>query len=48
MINYNYSQKNMIDYIFDEFNNFIPKNLKPNKDDDLIKDDIEKRFNIVN
>ena len=48
LINDNYSQKNMIDYIFNKINNFIPKNLKPNKDDDLIKDDMEKRFNIVN
>ncbi len=48
LVNENNSQKNMIDYIFNKFNNFIPKNLKPNKYDDLIKDDMEKRFNIVN
>lgn len=40
--------KNIIDYIFNEFNNFIPKELKPNKDDDLIKDDMENRMKIVN
>tara|TARA_B100001996_G_scaffold281408_1_gene221816 strand:- start:280 stop:810 length:531 start_codon:yes stop_codon:yes gene_type:complete len=42
------SQKNLINYIFNQFNDFIPKELKPNKDDDLIKDDIEKRLNIMN
>jgi hypothetical protein len=41
-------QKNLINYIFNEFNNFIPKELKPNKDDNLIKDDMEKRLNIMN
>ena len=40
--------KNIIDYLFNEFNNFIPKKLKPNKDDDLIKNDMEKRFKITN
>lgn len=44
----NNSIKNIVDYIFNEFNNFIPKELKPNKDDDLIKDDMEKRIKIVN
>lgn len=44
----NNSIKNIIDYTFNEFNNFIPKELKPNKDDDLIKDDMTKRLNIVN
>jgi hypothetical protein len=44
----NNSIKNIIDYIFNEFNNFIPKELKPNKDDDLIKDDMENRMKIVN
>jgi hypothetical protein len=44
----NNSLKNIIDYIFNEFNNFIPKELKPNKDDDLIKDDMEKRIKILN
>ena len=44
----NNSIKNIIDYIFNEFNNFIPKELKPNKDDDLIKDDMTKRFKKVN
>ena len=48
LVNDNNSQKNLINYIFNQFNNFIPKELKPNKDDDLIKDDIEKRFNIMN
>ena len=38
----------LIDYIFDEFNKFIPKELKPNKDDNLIKADMLKRLNIVN
>lgn len=40
--------KDIVDYIFNKFNNFIPKELKPNKDDDLIKDDMEKRFKKVN
>lgn len=44
----NNSIKNIVDYIFNEFNNFIPKELKPNKDDNLIKDDMEKRVKIVN
>jgi hypothetical protein len=44
----NNSLKNIIDYIFNEFNNFIPKELKPNKDDYLIKDDMEKRIKILN
>ena len=44
----NNSIKDIVDYIFNEFNNFIPKELKPNKDDDLIKDDMEKRFKKVN
>ena len=44
----NNSMKNIVDYIFNKFNNFIPKELKPNKDDDLIKDDMEKRFKKVN
>ena len=44
----NNSIKNIVDYIFNEFNNFIPKELKPNKDDDLIKDDMEKRVKKVN
>lgn len=48
LVNDNNNQKNMIDYIFNKFNNFIPKKLKPNKCDDLIKDDMEKRLNIVN
>ena len=30
------SIKDVIDYIFNEFNNFIPNELKPNKDDNLI------------
>lgn len=30
------SQKNLINYIFNQFNDFIPKELKPNKDDDLM------------
>ena len=40
--------KNIIDYTFNEINNFIPKELKPNKHDDLIKDDMKKRFKKVN
>ena len=48
LVNDNNSQKNVINYIFNQFNDFIPKELKPNKDDDLIKDDMEKRFNILN
>lgn len=48
LVNDNNSQKNVINYIFNQFNSFIPKELKPNKEDDLIKDDIEKRFNIMN
>jgi len=44
----NNSIKNIVDYIFNEFNDFIPKKLKPNKDDDLIKDDMTKRVKIVN
>tara|TARA_B100000073_G_C23589914_1_gene515882 strand:- start:162 stop:683 length:522 start_codon:yes stop_codon:yes gene_type:complete len=44
----NNSIKNIVDYIFNEFNNFIPKELKPNKEDDLIKDDMEKRVHKVN
>ena len=44
----NNSIKNIINYIFDEFNKFIPKELKPNKSDDSIKDDMEKRVQIVN
>ena len=44
----NNSIKNIVDYLFNEFNNFIPKELKPNKDDDLIKDDMEKRVKKVN
>ena len=44
----NNSIKNIIDYTFNEFNNFIPKELKPNKDDNLIKDDMEKRLKTVN
>lgn len=44
----NNSIKNIIDYIFNEFNNFIPKEIKPNKDADLIKDDMGKRFKRVN
>ena len=48
LVNDNNSQKNVINYIFNKFNDFIPKELKPNKDDDLIKDNIEKRFNILN
>lgn len=39
---------NIVNYIFDKLNNFIPKELKPNKDDDLIKDDMRKRFKKVN
>ena len=42
------SIKDIIDYIFNEFNNFIPKELKPNKDNDLIKNDMEERLNLVN
>ena len=48
LVNDNNSQKNIINYIFNQLNDFIPKELKPNKDDNLIKEDIEKRFNIVN
>ena len=48
LVNDNYSQKRMINYIFNKFNKFIPKNLKPNKDDALIIKDMEKRYNIVN
>ena len=44
----NNSIKNIVDYIFNEFNNFIPKELKPNKDDDLIKDDMTKRLKKTN
>jgi hypothetical protein len=44
----NNSIKNVIDYIFNKFNNFIPNELKPNKDDNLIKDDMENRIKIVN
>jgi len=44
----NNSIKKIVDYIFDKFNNFIPKELKPNKDDDLIKDDMQNRFKKVN
>ena len=44
----NNSQENVINYIFNKLNDFLPKELKPNKDDNLIKIDIEKRFNIVN
>ena len=44
----NNSIKDIVDYIFNKFNNFIPKELKPNKDDDLIKDDMVKRFKKVN
>jgi hypothetical protein len=42
------SIKNIIDYTFNEFNNFIPNELKQNKDDNLIKADMEKRIKIVN
>jgi|GEM_PF-4102015 hypothetical protein len=42
------SIKDVIDYIFNEFNNFIPNELKPNKDDNLIKDDMGNRMKIVN
>jgi hypothetical protein len=44
----NNSIKNIIDYMFNELNNFIPKELKPNKDDDLIKNDMEERVKRVN
>ena len=44
----NNSIKNVIDYIFNEFNNFIPNELKPNKDDNLIKYDMENRIKLVN
>ena len=44
----NNSIKNIMDYTFNKFDNFIPKELKPNKDDDLIKDDMDKRFKKVN
>lgn len=40
--------KNIIDYTFNEFNKFIPKELKPNKDDDLIKNDMTIRLKKVN
>ena len=48
LVNDNNSQKNLINYIFNQINDFIPKELKPNKDDNLIKDDMEKRLNILN
>ena len=42
VINYdNNSIKNVIDHVFNEFNNFIPHELKP-------KDDMENRIKIVN
>tara|TARA_R110002074_G_scaffold400965_1_gene597701 strand:+ start:245 stop:574 length:330 start_codon:yes stop_codon:yes gene_type:complete len=44
----NNSSSTIIDYIFNEFDNFIPKELKPAKDDDLIKDDMKKRVKLVN
>ena len=44
----NNSINNIIDYIFDEFNKFIPKELKPDKNDSLIKADMKKRVEIVN
>lgn len=48
LVNDNNSQSNVINYIFNKFNEFIPKELKLNIEDDLIKDNMEKRFNIVN
>jgi len=39
---------NIVDYMFNELNKFIPKELKPNKSDDSIKDDMKKRMNKVN
>jgi len=44
----NNSSSTIIDYIFNEFDNFIPKELKPAKDAYLIKDDMKKRVKIVN
>ena len=44
----NNSIKNIIDYVFNKFIDFIPKELKPQKDNDLIKDDMEKRMNLLN
>ena len=48
LITDNNTIRNVIDYTFNKFNNFIPKELKPNKDNNLIKDDMENRIKIVN
>ena len=42
------SMEDIIEYTFNEFNNFIPKELKPDKDDESIKDDMKKRMKLVN
>lgn len=55
VINYNYllqtdknTMKNIVDYTFNKFNQFIPKELKPKKPDVLIKQDMMQRFRTVN
>jgi len=44
----NNNLNNIIDYVFNEFNNFIPRELKPKKEDALIKEDMKKRVIWVN
>jgi hypothetical protein len=44
----NNSLKNIIDYVFNKLNNFIPNEIKRQRDNDLIKNDMEKRVNILN
>jgi uncharacterized protein (UPF0297 family) len=46
--NNNNSINDIVNYTFDKFNNFIPKELKPNKDDAAIKRDMTKRVKRVN
>tara|TARA_B110000879_G_C11175577_1_gene515812 strand:+ start:2274 stop:2813 length:540 start_codon:yes stop_codon:yes gene_type:complete len=42
------SINDIIDYVFDIFINFIPKELHPQKDNHLIKEDMKKRINKLN
>jgi len=44
----NNSIQNIIDYMYDIFDTFLPKEISPHKDERSIKDDMMKRFNLVN
>jgi len=48
LVSDNNSIDDIIEFTFNEFNNFLPKEIKPDKDDNLIKKDMKKRMEIVN